>query len=85
MEGDHYMNYGMDRICQLDASQKGTFIHPANRIIRARMQMHDRYHEHPTQPDCNSRIRGYRRVGHHHMQLFGRRAGHKVPFANARD
>ena len=45
------MNYGMDRICQLDASQKGTFIHPANRIIRARMQMHDRYHEHPTQPD----------------------------------
>ena len=45
------MNYGMDRICRLDADQKKIFLHPVNRLNKARIWLHDRYHERPIQQD----------------------------------
>ena len=45
------MHNRLDHISHLDTSQKKIFLNPANRIIRARMLTHDRYHEHAVQRD----------------------------------
>ena len=45
------MHYKLDNIRQLDTSQRKIFLNPTNRIIRARMLTHDRYHEHSVQRD----------------------------------
>ena len=45
------MNYGMDRICRLDADQKKIFLNRVDRLIKARRWVHDRYHEHPIYQD----------------------------------